>query len=100
MTAPTLSWTFEVVGIDRERADVAPVERQRAAPGGEQAAGIADVEVDLVGRPVFGGLGIDVERLPNASLLTSGCMSSVSKNAPWLVPCDCRKPPATEMIIQ
>src|SRR3954470_1727411 len=52
--------------VDGERADVAPVHGQRAAPGGEQAARVADVEVDLVGRAVLGGLAVDPQRLAEA----------------------------------
>ena len=54
ITAPTLSWTLDSVGIDGQRADVAPIQAERALAGDEQLAGIADVEIDLVRRPVFG----------------------------------------------
>src|SRR5215212_7426236 len=50
-------------GIDGKRTDVAPIERKGAAPGHEQAARIANVEVDLVRRTVLRRLLVNVERL-------------------------------------
>ena len=61
MIEPTLSMTWEFSRIDGERADIAPVDGQRAAAGGEQAPRVAHVEVDLVGRPVLGRLDVNVE---------------------------------------
>ena len=40
--------------VDRQGADVAPVHREGAAPGGEQAARVADIQVELVGRAILG----------------------------------------------
>ena len=54
------------LGVDRQRADVAPIQGQSAAAGGEQAARVTDVEVDLVRRSIPRGLDVDVERLPEA----------------------------------
>ena len=74
--------------VDGERADVAPVERQRAPAGREQVAGVADIEIDLVGRPVFGGLVVDLEAFAKASLLTSGFMSRGVEEGSLGVPLD------------
>jgi hypothetical protein len=49
--------------VERERADVTPVHREGAAPGREQAAGVADTEVDLVLRPVVHRLLVGLEGL-------------------------------------
>ena len=66
ITAPTLSCTLEVVGSIASVPMSPQSSVQRAAAGGEQAAGVADVEVDLVGRAVLGGLDVDLERLAEA----------------------------------
>src|SRR4051794_21545583 len=49
--------------VDRERANVAPIEAERALPGDEELARVADIEVDLVRRSVFRRLQIDFESL-------------------------------------
>ena len=49
-------------GIDGQGADVAPVDREGAASGGEKAPRVADIEVDLIRRRVFRALDVDIER--------------------------------------
>ena len=49
--------------IDRQHADVAPIEVEGALAGDEQRTRVADVEVELVGRAVLAGLLEELERL-------------------------------------
>src|SRR6266852_7498182 len=68
MADPTLSWTFEVFGSTAS-GPISPQSIDSAQRPAVNRLRIADIEIDLVRRPVLRRFGIEVERLAEALIV-------------------------------